>query len=129
MPIISTEILKITDERKRCDTRCVVMRWSNSKMQSRQYKMPIISVTDNKNNRWKRNTHTKNNNSNNNNNNKTKKQTKKQQNKGDRSYSEWVTDKRFCWALKLGFLQLICKAEIYNGRIWCSFTQTKIIQK
>ena len=60
---------------------------------------------------------------------KQKNKQKKQQNKGDRSYSEWVTDKRFCWALKLGFLQLICKAEIYNGRIWCSFTQTKIIQR
>ena len=27
---------------------------------------------------------------------KQKNKQKKQQNKGDRSYSEWVTDKRFC---------------------------------
>ena len=30
MPIISVEIIKIIDERERCDIRCVVMRWSNS---------------------------------------------------------------------------------------------------
>ena len=30
MPIISVEIMKIIDEREKCDTRCVVMRWSNS---------------------------------------------------------------------------------------------------
>ena len=29
MPIISTETMKTIDERGRCDTRCVVMRWSN----------------------------------------------------------------------------------------------------
>ena len=29
MPIISVELMKIIDERQRCDTRCVVMRWSN----------------------------------------------------------------------------------------------------
>ena len=29
MPIISVEIMKTIDESKRCDTRCVVMRWSN----------------------------------------------------------------------------------------------------
>ena len=32
MPIISVEAMKITDERKRCDERCVVIRWSNSKV-------------------------------------------------------------------------------------------------
>ena len=62
--------------------------------------MPIISVKDNKNNRWKRNAK------------KTKKQKKKQQqqkqNKGDQSYSERVRDKWFYW----GFLQLTCKASL-----------------
>ena len=28
MSIISVEIMKIIDERERCDTKCVVMRWS-----------------------------------------------------------------------------------------------------
>ena len=32
MPIISIEILKILDKREKCDTRCVVMRWSNSEV-------------------------------------------------------------------------------------------------
>ena len=32
MPIISVEILKIKDEIKRCDTKCVVMRWSSSEV-------------------------------------------------------------------------------------------------
>ena len=32
MPIISAEIMKIIDQRERCDTRCVVMRWSNSEL-------------------------------------------------------------------------------------------------
>ena len=31
MPIISVEIMKTTDESERFDTRCVIMRWSNSK--------------------------------------------------------------------------------------------------
>ena len=31
MPIISVEIMKTIDERQRCDIRCVVIRWSNSK--------------------------------------------------------------------------------------------------
>ena len=52
--------------------------------------MPIISVKDNENNRWKRNA---------------KKFKKK--NKGDGSYSERVRGKWFCWAFKLDFLQLI----------------------
>ena len=29
MPLISIEIMKIIDERERCDTRWVVIRWSN----------------------------------------------------------------------------------------------------
>ena len=33
MPIISVEIVEIIDERERCHPRCVVMRWSNSKME------------------------------------------------------------------------------------------------
>ena len=32
MPIIRVEIMKIIDERKKCDTRCVVMRWSNTEV-------------------------------------------------------------------------------------------------
>ena len=32
MPIISLEIMKIIDEKEKCDTKCVVMRWSNSKV-------------------------------------------------------------------------------------------------
>ena len=55
MPIISAEIMKIIDERARCDLRCVVMRWSNSKVLLRQEKMSIISVEYNENDRWKRN--------------------------------------------------------------------------
>ena len=30
MPIISVKIMKTVDERQRCDTRCVIIRWSNS---------------------------------------------------------------------------------------------------
>ena len=30
MPIISVETMKIIDEKERCDTSCVVMRWSNT---------------------------------------------------------------------------------------------------
>ena len=32
MPIITVEVIKSIDERERCDTRCAVMRWSNSEM-------------------------------------------------------------------------------------------------
>ena len=32
MSIISVEIMKIIDERERCDSRCVVMRWINSEV-------------------------------------------------------------------------------------------------
>ena len=56
--------------------------------------MPIISVRDHENNRWKR---------------KTNKKTKTEKNKGNKSYGKRVRAKLFCCALKLGFLQLICK--------------------
>ena len=43
----------------------------------------------------------------------TQKKNKQSQNrKGDKSYSERVRAKQFCCALKLGFLQLICKASL-----------------
>ena len=32
MPIISVEIMKIIDEREKCDTRSIVMRWNNSEV-------------------------------------------------------------------------------------------------
>ena len=65
--------------------------------------MSIISVSDNENNRWKRNIN---------------KQTNKNKNKdkkepgGDKSFSERVRAKWFCCTFKLGFLQLICKASL-----------------
>ena len=40
------------------------------------------------------------------------KQTKTERSKGNRSYSEMVRAKWFCWAFKLVFLQLICKASL-----------------
>ena len=48
--------MKTIYEEERCDSRCVVMRWSNSKVSLTQQKMPIISVIDNENSRWQRNT-------------------------------------------------------------------------
>ena len=36
MLIIRVEIMKIIDEKERCDTKCVAMRWSNSQVQLRQ---------------------------------------------------------------------------------------------
>ena len=60
--------------------------------------MLIISVKDNQNNRWKR---------------KEKKQTKtEEKNKVEKSYCEKVRAKWFCFAFKLGFLQLICEASL-----------------
>ena len=59
--------------------------------------MPIISVRDNDNNRLKRNTEKKN-------------KDKKEQ--GSQKLSERVRAKWFCFAFKLGFLQLICKASL-----------------
>ena len=35
MSRISAEILKIIGERERCDTKCIVMRWSSSEVQLR----------------------------------------------------------------------------------------------
>ena len=32
MVTISVEIMKTIDERERCDTKCLLMRWSNSKV-------------------------------------------------------------------------------------------------
>ena len=32
MPVISVEIMKTIDEREGCDTRCVVMTWSNDEV-------------------------------------------------------------------------------------------------
>ena len=107
MLIISIEIMKTIDERERCDTRCIVMRWNNSKVSFRQL---IISVRDNKNNRWKRNAKRK-----------TKKPKKKQQQKAnkdrkeqgrDRSCSERVGAKWFSCAFRLAFLQMISKASL-----------------
>ena len=63
--------------------------------------MPIISVTDNENNRWKRDT-----------NKKTKQKETSGRGRGGRSYSERLRVKLFCLAFKLGFLQLICKASL-----------------
>ena len=56
--------------------------------------MRIISVKDNKNNRWKRNA-----------------ETNTQTKKGEGSYRERVRGMWFCWAFKLGFLLLMCKAS------------------
>ena len=62
--------------------------------------MPIISVIDNENNKQNRNTK-----------NKTK-QTKTKNYKWGGSYIERLRAKWFCFAFKLGFLQLICKASL-----------------
>ena len=56
--------------------------------------MPIISVKDKENNRWRRNAK------------------KIKQNNGNGNYSKRVRDKWFCWAFKLGFLQLICEGSL-----------------
>ena len=57
--------------------------------------MVIISVRDNENNRWKRNT---------------KNKDRKEQ-RGDANFRESVRAKWFCCAFKLSFLQLIGKAS------------------
>ena len=67
--------------------------------------MLIVSVRDNENNRWKKNTKATTKNSNNNNKNKQKKRRRE-----NRSCSESVRAKWFCCAFKLGFLQLMPKA-------------------
>ena len=56
--------------------------------------MPIISVKDKENNRWRRNAK------------------KIKQNNGNGNYSKRVRDKWFCSAFKLGFLQLICEGSL-----------------
>ena len=58
--------------------------------------MPIISVSDNENNRLNR---------------KTKDKDGEQQ-RADARYSESVRAKWVCCAFKLGFLQLICQASL-----------------
>ena len=59
--------------------------------------MPIISVRDNWNNRWKRNAN---------------KETKTEKNKLNKSYSKRARAKWFCCAFKLGFFQLISKTSL-----------------
>ena len=65
--------------------------------------MLITSVRDNENNRWKRNAKKKQ---------QTNKQTKTKKNKWEGRYSKRIRAKWFCWAVKLGLLQLICKASL-----------------
>ena len=43
---------------------------------------------------------------------KIKQKTKTEKNEGGKSYGERVRAKWFCFAIKLGFIQLICKASI-----------------
>ena len=43
---------------------------------------------------------------------KTKKTQRQKRTRGDRSYSERVEAKWFCWAFKLGFMQVIYKASL-----------------
>ena len=65
--------------------------------------MPIISVKDNENNRWKRKANKQKTQTNKKTPQKTKK-TKTEKNKWDKTYSERVGAKWFCCAFKLGFL-------------------------
>ena len=58
--------------------------------------MPIISVRDNENNRWRW---------------KEKNKDKKKLKSGA-SYSETERAKWFCYAFKIGFVQLICKVSL-----------------
>ena len=58
--------------------------------------MQIINVRDNENNRWKI---------------KAKSKDRKKQRSGA-NYSESMRAKWFCWAFKLGFVELICKASL-----------------
>ena len=69
--------------------------------------MLVISVKDNKSNRWKWKAKPK-----------TKpKQNKEKQSKGDERV-EGVRNKLFCWASKLAFLQLICKVPlVFNSNL------------
>ena len=68
--------------------------------------MSIISVSDNENNKWKRNAE--------------KNKDRKEQ--GGKSYGERVRAKWFCCVSKLGFLQLICRASLIfklSGVFFC----------
>ena len=62
--------------------------------------MPIISVRDNEYNRQIKAKKSK------------QQQTKNRKEQGGRSYSKRVRAKWSCCALKLGFLQLVCKASL-----------------
>ena len=64
--------------------------------------MPISSVRDNENSRWKKNA---------------EKKPKTEKSKGEKNYSERVRAKWFSCAFKLGFLQLICKASLFLSQI------------
>ena len=55
MPIVSVEIMKIIDEREKWDTKCVVIRWSNSKEWKRKEKRSIVCVRNKESNGWNRN--------------------------------------------------------------------------
>ena len=55
MPIVSVEIMKIIDEREKWDTKCVVIRWNNSKEWKRKEKRSIVCVRNKGSNRWNRN--------------------------------------------------------------------------
>ena len=70
--------------------------------------MSIISVRDNENNRWNRNTKKTTNKQTN----KQHKQTNTEKNKGERRYSEWAKAKWLCCTFKSGFTQLIYKASL-----------------
>ena len=67
--------------------------------------MLIISVGDNENNGWKRNTKSKRAN-------KKSNKDKKEHGGEGRSYGERVRAKKFWCAFELGFLQLVCKASL-----------------
>ena len=62
--------------------------------------MLIISVRDNEE-RWKRNAKKQ-----------QQQQSKDKKEQGGGSYSKRLRAKLFCWAFKLGFLQLICKSSL-----------------
>ena len=77
--------------------------------------MPIVSVRDNKNSRWKRNAKSNKSKTTTPKKKKEKEKEKKQGQKtasGNRSYSKKVRAKWFWCKFKLGFLQLICNASL-----------------
>ena len=79
--------------------------------------MPMISVGDKENNRWKRNGEKK----------QTNKDRKGQGGGGGRSYSEKVRAKWFWCAFNLGFLQLICKDSLSFSVSFTNFFEAKRI--